>query len=111
MDLQAKFEVEKKEKGTEIKDTLANAMALMHDMKDQGTGYPPEIVKMLKKIQEKDMDDLKPEDIYKMSSTIESIMKHNDFKPKKKAQVSETKLLGKCTCVHGKCEEGTTQCA
>ena len=86
-------------------------MALMHDMKDQGTGYPPEIVKMLKKIQEKDMDDLKPEDIYKMSSTIESIMKHNDFKPKKKAQVSETKLLGKCTCVHGKCEEGTTQCA
>lgn len=50
LDFQAKFEVEKKEKGTEIKDTLANAMAMMHDMKDAGIEYPPEIVKMLKKI-------------------------------------------------------------
>lgn len=57
------------------------------------------------------MDDLKPEDVYKMSSTIESIMKRKDFKPKKKAQVSETMVRSKCTCVHGKCEEGTTQCA
>ena len=108
-DLKAKKESSLKEKGKQVKDSLYKAIKEMERIKKAGKKYPKELEDKLMQVQERGIETMRPEELFKFATTMESLSNLQNWDTSVVTDDEVLKVV--CGCVNGSCDKGESICS
>ena len=77
-------------------------------MKKAGHAYPKELEEELMKMQDKGVENLNHNELFKFATTMETLSRKENWDTSKVDAQERVKV--KCACVHGSCRDGESVC-